>query len=413
MTATWRFPVLYLLHGVGDNFASWAKPELGDVLRTAQGLGAIVVMPEAGRGFYTNWFNGGRRGDPGWERFYLDELVPQVERDFRVLPGRSNHAIAGLSMGGFGAAWLGTQLPGYFGSVATFSGFVQHQRPEVEAGLRAVGEVEYTDIFGPMDGFYATGHNPTRLAENLRHTRLYVTVGNGTAEPGVMSAPAAVLGGGAVEAGLRPQSEELVAAARAAGVDTTYVPLAGVHDWPYWRRHLRNAIAWDFFRPVPPAPRDWTYRTVAQSGDAWGLRYRFTEPPPAIATLRRQDDRLSGQGAGRVQIENAAGCGFEAALPFDRAVPRPTCGRIRVDVTPRRVRVGRSTRVRFRLARVVEGRRYALAGARIRLGARRVLTDRRGRAVVRFRPGGKPGRRRFRVSAPGLRTVRPALRVIR
>jgi len=408
-----RFPVLFLLHGVGDTFASWAKPELGDVQRTAQELGAIVVMPEAGRGFYTNWFNEGRRGDPGWERFYLDELVPQIERDFRVLPGRSNHAIAGLSMGGFGAAWLGTQLPGYFGSVAAFSGFVQHQRPEVEAGLRAVGEVEYTDVFGPMDGFYATGHNPTRLAENLRHARLYVTVGHGKAEPGVMSAPAALVGGGAVEAGLRPQSEELVAAARAAGVDTTYVPLAGVHDWPYWRRHLRDAIAWGFFRPVSAAPRDWTYRTVAQSGEAWGLRYRFAEPPPAIATLERQDNRLSGQGAGRVRIENAAGCGFEATLPFDRAFPRLTCGRIRVRVAPRRIRVGRTTRVRFRLTRVVEGRRFVLGGARVRLGGRRARANSRGRAVLRYRPRGKPGRRRARVSAPGLRTVRPAIRVVR
>lgn len=408
-----RFPVLYLLHGVGDSFSSWAKPELGDVMRTAKGLEAIVVMPEGGRGFYTNWFNGGRRGDPGWERFYLDELVPQVERELRVLPGRSNHAIAGLSMGGFGAAWLATQLPGYFGSVAAFSGFVQHQRPEVEAGLRAVGEVEYTDIFGPVDGFYATGHNPTRLAENLRHSRLYVTVGDGTAEPGMTSSPAGLLGGGAVEAGLRPQSQELVAAARAAGVDTTYVPLAGVHDWPYWRRHLRDAIAWGFFRPVPTDPRDWTYRTVAQSGEAWGLRYRFAAPPTGIVTLRRQDGRLSGQGAGSMRIENFAGCGFEAALPFDRPLPPPTCGRIRVEITPRRVRVGRRTRVRFRVTRVVEGRRFALAGARIRLGSRRARTNVRGRAVVRIRPRGKPGSRRAHVSAPGLRTVRAGIRVVR
>jgi len=408
-----RFPVLYLLHGVGDNFSSWMKPELGDVRKTAEGLGAIVVMPEASRGFYTNWFNGGRRGDPGWERFYIDELVPQVERELRVLPGRSNHAIAGLSMGGFGAAWLATQLPGYFGSAASFSGFVQHQRPEVEAGLRAVGEVEYTDIFGPMDGFYATGHNPTRLAENLRHTRLYVTVGDGKAEPGMPGSPSAVLAGGVVEAGLRPQSEELVAAARAARVDTTYVPLAGVHDWPYWRRHLRDAISWGLFRPVPAAPEEWTYKTVAQRGEAWGLRYSFAAPPTSVVTLRRQGNRVSGQGTGSVRLENAAGCGFDTALPFDRALPRRTCGRIRVAIAPRRIRAGRRTRVRFRVTRVVGRRRFALAGARVRIGSRRARTNRRGRAVVRYRPRGGPGLRRVRVSARGLRTASPRIRVIR
>jgi len=282
------FPVLFLLHGVGDNFATWAKPANGDILNTAKGLPAIVVMPEGGRGFYSNWWNAGKRADPGWERFYIDELIGLVERRYRVLPGRRNHAVAGLSMGGFGAAWLATQAPGYFGTAAAFSGFVQHQRPEVEAGLRAVGEVNYQDIFGPMDRPYATGHNPTRIARNLRHTRLYVTVGDGTPAPGVESSPAATAGGGAVEAGLRQQNEEFVAAARAAGVPVTYRPLQGVHDWPYWRRHLREAIAFGLFAPVEEDPSSWSYTTVAQTGRAWSLRYRFAAPPESLVTLERR-----------------------------------------------------------------------------------------------------------------------------
>lgn len=407
-----RFPVLYLLHGVGDSFQSWVDPQKGDIAQTARGLDAIVVMPEAARGFYTNWWNDGRRGDPGWERFYLDELIPRIERDFRVLPGRSNHAVAGLSMGGLGATFLATQVPGYFGSAATFSGFVQHQRPEVEAGLRAVGQVEYTDIFGPMDGFYATGHNPTRLVENLRHTRLYVTVGDGTPEPGAMSEPGSVVAGGIVEAGLKPQSEELVAAARTAEVDTTYVPLAGVHDWPYWRRHLRDAIAWGLFHPVAEQPRSWTYGTVAQTGEAWGLEYRFEAPPEEVITLRRAGRRLAGEGSGTLHVENAAGCGYTASLPFERALPRAICGRIRVRVRPRRVPLGRRSRVRFHVTRVAAGERFALASARIRLGGRTVHTNRRGRASIRYRPRGRPGPRRARVRFAGLRTALRTIRVV-
>jgi S-formylglutathione hydrolase FrmB len=408
-----RFPVLFLLHGVGDDFAAWSEPERGDIRHTARGLSAVVVMPEAARGFYTSWWNDGRRGDPGWERFYLDELVPQVERELRVLPGRRNHAVAGLSMGGFGAAWLATQLPGYFGSAATFSGFVQHQRPEVEAGLRTVGEVEYTDIFGPMDAFYATGHNPTRLVGNLTRSRLYVTVGDGIPEPGVQSEPGAVLGGVPIEAELRQQSDELVAAARGAGVPITYRPLAGVHDWPYWRRHLRDAINWGLFRPVPESPTSWTYKTVARTGEAWGLRYEFAQAPERVQTLSRAGDRLRGSGQGTVALHNAAGCGWEAVLPFEKAVPPAICGRIRVRVRPRRIPLGRATRVRFRVKRVVEGRRTPVRGARVRLGARVTRTGRRGRAVVRYRPRGRPGRRRARVSVRGLRTVRPVIRAVR
>ncbi|MDQ2621748.1 MAG: hypothetical protein M3Y45_01770, partial [Actinomycetota bacterium] len=48
-----RYPLLLLFHGAGERFDSWADPVLGDIRRTARGLGAVVVMPEGGHGFYT------------------------------------------------------------------------------------------------------------------------------------------------------------------------------------------------------------------------------------------------------------------------------------------------------------------------------------------------------------------------
>ncbi len=404
-----RFPVLFLLHGAGGRTEDWVRT--GDIANTARGLPAIVVMPEGATGFYTNWWNGGRRGAPGWERFFIDELVPLVERRFRVAPGRRNHAIAGLSMGGFGATFIGSQLPGYFGSASSFSGLLQHQRPQVEPALQAFG-ARYADVFGPQTGFYATGHNSTRLAGNLRATRLYVTVGDGSPEPGVPFDPASVGLAGVAEAELRGQADEFVAAARGAGADTTYVPLAGVHDWPYWRRHLREAIAWGLFKPVPEEPRSWSYRTVSQRGEMWGLRYAFRAPPSGLADFERTGARLRGRGAGTVTLEYAAGCALTAALPFDRSLPPRICGRIAVRVSPRRARLGRTRRVRFRVTRAAGGRRFPLAGARIRIGGRTVRTNAQGRARVRYRPKGRPGLRRARVGFRGLRTARPAIRVL-
>lgn len=407
-----RFPVLFLLHGAGGQVGDWARPTEGDILNTAKSLPAIVVMPEAASGFYTNWWNGGRRGAPGWERYFIDELVPLVRRRYRVLPGRANHAIAGLSMGGFGATFLASQLPGYFGSAATFSGLIQHQRPQVDPALEAFG-VRYSDVFGPQSAFYATGHNPTRLVGNLRSTRLYVTVGDGTPEPGVQSSPGSVILAGVSEAELRAEADEFVDAARRAGDDTTYRPLHGVHDWPYWRRHLRAAIAWGLFRPVAEDPGSWSYRTVAQRGNAWGLDYRFAAPPDRVTTLSRAGARLRGAGTGTVTLANAAGCSFTATLPFDHSLPARICGRIAVKVSPRRVRRGHRVRLRFRVKRVVGGRRLALPGARIRLGRRVVRTNARGRASLRCRPRGRPGVRRLKVAIRGLRTVRPRIRVVR
>ena len=409
-----RFPVLFLLHGVGDNYRSWASPSHGDVATTARGLDAIVVMPEAGRGFYANWWNGGIRGRPGWERFYLDELVPLVEERFRVRRGRRWHALAGISMGGLGAAYLGSQHPGYFGSVATFSGFVSHQRPEVAPALGAVGGVNYAEIFGPRDGFYASGHNPVTLVRALRSTRLYVAVGNGIADPRAGSPAPTVLNGGLVELGLRLEAEDLVKAARAAAVPVTYHPSGGIHDWPYWRRHLRDAIRWGLFEPVAERPANWEYSTVATRGEMWGLRYSFATPPAEVVDFSADGRSLVGWGSGgTVTVRNEARCGFSARLPFERSLPPAICGRLRVSVAPRRVRLGRTIRLRFRVRRRAEGVLLPVRGARLRLGRRIVRTDSRGHASLRYRPRGRPGTRRVRVAVPGLRSPRATLRVVR
>ena len=401
-----RFPVLFLLHGLGDSYATWAS-DSGRVAEIASGLAAIVVMPEAARGFYTSWWNEGRRGGPGWERFFLDELVPLVEQRFRVLPGRRWHAIAGLSMGGMGATFLASQLPGYFGSAATFSGFVAHQRPEIPAGLRAYGGVDYERIFGPLDGFYATGHNPARLTDNLRATRLFVTVGDGTPAPGVQSSPPAVVGGGVAEAELRAQNDELVANARRSGVQVEYRPEQGVHDWPYWRAALREAIGWDLFAPVPDEPEGWTYRTVAQSGRAWSLRYAFDEPPEDVVTLSREGGRVRGDGRGRVTLSNERGCGFVATLPFDRPLPPASCP-LRLGVSPSRAVRGRRTRFRFL---VLDDAGAPVAGARVFLGRRTARTDARGVARIAFRLRGRRATRRPSAWLPGREPGRATIRV--
>lgn len=318
-----RWPVLYLLHGVGDTYATMAKPASGDVLEIARGFPGIIVMPEGGRGFYTDWYNGGRRGDPGWESYDREELIPLIEKRFRIARGRRNHAIAGISMGGMGAAYLGAQRPDYFGSVITLSGFVSHQRETVRQGFSAVAGVDYEQIFGPLEGPYASGHNPTRLAANLRQTDLLVFTGNGVPQPGVAGTPAAIAGGAVVEAEIFQENEEFVQALRDAGVVVDYRPGLGVHDWPYWRQYLRAAFARGVFgRDVAVAPSSWTFSTVTQGGRMWTLRYRFAAPPATLARFARAGRVLRGTGAGTVRLADIARrCSRTLELPFERRLP--------------------------------------------------------------------------------------------
>jgi len=312
-----RYPVLYLLHGQGDAYDSWVNPKNGDLLDTAAGFPGIIVMPEGDRGFYLNWWNGGRRGSPAWERYHLDELIPLVERRLRVRRGRRWHAVAGLSMGGEGAIFYASQRPGYFGSAASFSGPLSIQRPTYQNAFEAATGQDREALFGDPEAqeFYWAGHNPKQLADNLRHTRLYVTAGDGVPDA---SDPDEVDNtfGQLAEAELGQHAAEFAAAASDAGAPVTYEPHRGIHDWPYWRRDLANAIDWGFFERPPAAPRVWRYETVAAVGTAWGVRFRFSEPPAELVAFEREGRELRGQGRGEVAIRLRRRCKVVVELPF-------------------------------------------------------------------------------------------------
>ena len=402
-----EFPVLYLLHGHGDAYDHWANTERGDVAQIAAGLGAIVVMPEGGRGWYADWWKDGRRGDPAWERYHLEELIPLAEQRLRIRPGRRWHAIAGLSMGGLGALHYASQRPGYFGSAASFSGAISIQRPEWPSGFDTQGE-RHQDVYGDpgANRFYWTGHNPTALVENLVHTRVYLTVGDGTPpQPGNAF-------GSVAEAELRQHADDFAAAARAAGVPLTYVPRDGIHDWPYWREHLAAAIAWGFFGDVPENPPKWTYETVSQNGTAWPLEFAFEQPPGELITFSRDGGTLRATGSGTARITTGQGCEHTYGLPFEQALAdadwvRVTPG-LRLRVRPLTVLAGRRVRLRIRVTTTRCGKREPVSGATVRFGRRRVKTDRRGRASMRIRV--RFDRRVVRASKPGYRSSITALR---
>ena len=309
-----RFPVLYLLHGHGDTYNSWVDPKNGDLRHLAAGLPAIVVMPEGGRGWYTNWWNGGKRGDPAWERYHLDQLIPLISRRFRIRSGRRWHAIAGLSMGGEGAMYYAEQRPGYFGSVASFSGVLSIQRPEWPNGFDTQGE-KHQDVFGDPDAqsFYWKGHNPTALVANLRHTRVFVAVGDGTTTNPDESSN---YFGAIAEAELHQHANDFVGAAQADGVNVTYEQRHGIHDWPYWRQHLTDAMHWGLWEPVVGHSRSWTFSTVSSYSRAWGFRFTFAKPPAAFESFKRSGGHLTGSGSGTVRIRTPSGRKLRRKLPF-------------------------------------------------------------------------------------------------
>ncbi|HEX9962680.1 MAG TPA: alpha/beta hydrolase family protein [Pyrinomonadaceae bacterium] len=116
-SAVERYPVVYLLHGLTGHFDNWTdKTKLAEY--SAQ-YKFIIVTPEGGDGWYTD--SASVAGDR-YETYITDELIPEIEKNFRTAADRNNRVIAGLSMGGYGALKFGLKYPEKFVLAGSFSG---------------------------------------------------------------------------------------------------------------------------------------------------------------------------------------------------------------------------------------------------------------------------------------------------
>jgi S-formylglutathione hydrolase FrmB len=342
-----RYPLLVLLSGLNGDYHSYAQA--GDTA-VFNGFPGIVVMPESADGWYTDWWNNGERGSPAWESYELNEVMPAILARFPILPQRRYHAIAGISMGGLGAAYLGGRLPGFFGSVASLSGFVdpQYYAPITDEAMGFLsnatqnGDDDSDPVYGPPYGFYATGHNPSQLAMNLEQTRVFVSSGTGDPSSGELSnynANTAVLAcvdpaGGACYTGdwvtekeiIYPMSQDYEKALAAAGDNVTYEVQPGGHDDPHFRQELKSMLAWGLFNPVVTSPGGWVNDTVATDGQLWDIGYRFAQPPNQVVQFRQTGDSLSIAGAGSaVTITTSGGCVINTETPATVQLPTRSC----------------------------------------------------------------------------------------
>jgi S-formylglutathione hydrolase FrmB len=142
-----RWPVFYYLHGLGGNETNWVQSGKLDAVADSLGLAAIVVMPDGDDGFYvdsaskidydqcmkdgTGLFLPDREPHDttcvrsrNYETYIAKDLVGWVDGHYRTLARRDGRAIAGLSMGGFGAMELGMRHPDEFAAAASHSGAI-------------------------------------------------------------------------------------------------------------------------------------------------------------------------------------------------------------------------------------------------------------------------------------------------
>lgn len=197
------YPVLYLLHGGGDNDSHWmhigrANVIADNLLADGKAVPMLIVMPDGHVGpmmrdkMSMEEFM--KQRSEAFEHELLTDVIPLVESNYRVSKERQDRAVTGLSMGGGQALYVGLRNPERFAWVGSFSG--------------------------------AAG-NPDALLTKLksapeRPRLLWLAIGR--------------------EDFLLKQNQQLVAALKQAGVEHEYRETPGAHRWSVWRLYLAEFL---------------------------------------------------------------------------------------------------------------------------------------------------------------------------
>ena len=247
-----EYPVVFMLHGVGDSYSSWARSDRGDLVARTASCEAIFVMPDGGSGTVAGWYSDWVDGRYQYETFHTSVLPRAIDGAFRT-QGRKHRAVAGLSMGGFGALSYTARHPGLFRAAASYSGFVDTMfgAPVTGAFFEVGGQNPAYTLGTPSKGVWGDqttdaetwrAHNPYDLAAALRGTPLYLSAGHGAPNGEHGNAPDKAHGN-ATEAYIGLVNDRLMTRLGELGIPyTDGSELGGQHDWPYWRANFTRSL---------------------------------------------------------------------------------------------------------------------------------------------------------------------------
>jgi putative tributyrin esterase len=178
-----HFPVLYYLHGLGDNEQMFLRAGGLNLVEDLSERGQIgeflIVTPRGDASFYIN----SRDGRERYEDFLIREFFPFIENHYRIERGRRSRGIAGISMGGYGALHLAFRHPQLFRSVSAGSAALIEKLPEVTLG--GVPQSATRRILGgafgtPPDPSFWQWQSPLSLARTFHPAGLQIYFDCGT-----------------------------------------------------------------------------------------------------------------------------------------------------------------------------------------------------------------------------------------
>ncbi len=223
------YPVLYLLHGYSDDETGWIQ--FGEAnfiadkgIKNGDFPPCIIVMPDGKVAWYSNSYDG---KDP-WEDMFVKEFIPFIEKEYRIRSDKQFRAVAGLSMGGYGALTLAMRHTDLFSSCDAMSSgtFTDDEILNSDMYDRYFGH-----IYGPKPNNEVSkswkAYNPLHLLdsvepEKLKSVRFYIDCGD--------------------DDFLYKGNSALHVKMRDLGIPHEYRVRNGGHEWSYWRIGLFDGL---------------------------------------------------------------------------------------------------------------------------------------------------------------------------
>jgi enterochelin esterase-like enzyme len=227
-TSERSYPVLYLLHGGGDDQSGWVQ--FGEVLnitdkaiKEGKATAMIIVMPDANTGQrgYTNDVNENWR----YEDFFFEEFIPFIEGKYRIRSEKRYRAVAGLSMGGGGTFYFALHRPDMFSAACPLSASTGPlTREEMKNYMQRRGMSDASEA--KMDEWYKK-YSVTEMVKNLpeedlKAVRWYIDCGDDDF---------LFEGNALVHIALKKRN-----------IPHEYRVRDGAHNWTYWRESLPEVL---------------------------------------------------------------------------------------------------------------------------------------------------------------------------
>ena len=222
-----KHPTLYLLHGLSDDSTIWLRRT--SIERYVAQMGLAVVMPEAGRSFYTDM----AKGLKYWT--FISEELPRIARSFFPLSdAREDNFVAGLSMGGYGAFKLALKKPESYVAAASLSGALDMAKHVLEY----FGDIPYREememIFGDLRKVEGSQNDLLHLASCAKVS--------GKPLPKLLQ----ICG---TQDFLYKDNVRFRNHARKLKLNLKYKEAPGSHEWGFWDKYIQDVLKW---LPIKP-----------------------------------------------------------------------------------------------------------------------------------------------------------------